>query len=179
MSMFRVMLGGLLAIILAGPEFHRYRAEHKLNQLDGILQLVASSAQPPAPRSAYLESLTVDLRNLRTFPGDWRPLQLAASARFVAGDYQAAADLFALASEIGERPELDMNHGLSLQELGDLAGAENDFLRAIWISPALLPRAGPLRANIIARLDAYKVRMKNGTLTPADLPGPPVPIASH
>ena len=173
MNALRVALGILAVVILAGPELQRYSAERELNRLDGVLQLEASSNSAADQRPIVLARLARDLQRVRSYPGDYRPFMLAASAQFVAGDYSAAANLFAIASLNGERPELDMNQGLALSAEGDAARAEDDFVRAVWLSPSLLERAGSLRQPVQLRIHALVMKMRSGALRSADLPPSP------
>jgi O-antigen ligase len=79
----------------------------------------------------------------RTYPGDWRPLHDAASARFRRGEYARAAELFERANALGERPEIDMNLALALDHLGDHERAARLRARAVRVAPALSAKPLP------------------------------------
>ena len=87
----------------------------------------------------------------QTYPGDWRPLHDAASAHYRRGDYAQAAELFARANALGERPEIDMNLALALDRLGEHERAARLRARAIRVAPVFsakpLPAPSPNRSS--------------------------------
>lgn len=93
-----------------------------------------------------------------SLPDDPRPWILAGSARLVAGEPDLAAENYRRAFALGERAETDVNLARAYEGLGQSEKATAAYLRAVWISPALLPLllpdvAAPLSAEI-ARLES-------------------------
>lgn len=163
----------LLALAALVPEFQRYAAERALHRLTGVFQLVL--AEPRALRDprgalAWVASsageLTADVR------GDWRPLNLAAAALLVAERYEAALARYREVTALGERPEVDMNLGRAWAGLGRHERATTAFLRAGWVSPALLstlPRE--TRQTVEAEVRRLEAALLSGRLTaPPPLP---------
>jgi tetratricopeptide (TPR) repeat protein len=138
-----VIVAILIALVL--PEWIRYAGERRLARLTAAAQLFATRPELAPRRRQLLLRLSGDAERLRTFPGDWRPLNLAGSASFLAGDHDRAATLFLRALENGERPEILLNYGLARQAAGDTPTAEAAFARAVRVSPILaegIPRRG-------------------------------------
>lgn len=139
------MRRALLAIVVVAlvvPEFTRYQGERRLRLIDGTMVAAAARVPEPAP---ILRRLADEAEATRTHPGDWRPLVTAGRARFLAGDYAQAAQLFERANALGERPEIDVNLGVTLLKLGEPERAEALFARAVKLSPALRPQIETLR----------------------------------
>jgi tetratricopeptide (TPR) repeat protein len=133
----------IIAIVLALPEIPRYAGERRQRLVEATLTAVATRAKDPAP---LLRRLSGDALATRTYPGDWRPIVAAGRASYLAGDYAQAVALFEQANAMGERPEIDVNLGIALLQLGEQERAEIAFERALRLSPALAPEITKLRA---------------------------------
>ena len=71
-------------------------------------------------------------------PGDWRPLNLAGAALLLGRQPEQALERYREALKLGERPEIDVNVGRAYASLGRDDHAMAAFLRAGWVSPAVL-----------------------------------------
>ncbi len=169
-------LGLALALAWAlAPEFSRYRPpvpaicarferfcespERELRVASGALRIVLTRpgevADPPGALERIAQVATSAADGL---PGDPRPWILAGSARLVAGEPDRAIDHYRQALALGERPETVLNLGRAYEALGQTEKARAAYVRALWVSPALLPAllpdvAQPLSAEV-ARLEA-------------------------
>ncbi len=140
--MKRVALA-IVAIVLVLPEVPRYAGERRQRLVELTLTAVATRAKDPVP---LLRRLSDDALATRTYPGDWRPIVAAGRASYLAGDYAQAVGLFEQANALGERPEIDVNLGVALLQLGEQDRAQTSFERALRLSPALAPEIAKLRA---------------------------------
>lgn len=147
---------------LLDPEIRgvsRYRAERQLGVATPALQLLlARPGEVPDPQGALHRITRLALSAAEGLPGDSRPWILAGSARLVAGESEQALEFYRKALALGERAETDLNMGRAFEALGQTEKVHAAFLRAVWISPALLPALlpdvqEPLKAEL-QRLDA-------------------------
>jgi tetratricopeptide (TPR) repeat protein len=172
----RLLRGIALALVLAvalRPEFPRYRSERVLRGLSSVLRQVLTRPDEIPDASAALGRIARFAQSAaRGLPGDPRPGILAGSAFLVAGEPTAALESYRTALAEGERAETDLNMARAFEALGEKEKADAAYLRAVWISPALLPLllpdvAAPLSAEV-ARLEA---QLKAGKLrAPPPLP---------
>jgi hypothetical protein len=163
--LFKVLIAlGLVSLAL--PELRRYASEREL------YRLTAATQQPVSDR--MLREISIDAESLESFPGDWRPAQLAGRASLRVRNPHRALDLFGRVLRDGERPEIDYDLGLAFLSANDSVAADAAFLRASWINPAI---AGMLAKRGLARYEkrvaALEQSLQAGRLTQADLP--PVP----
>jgi len=167
----------ILAVLIVAalvPELSRYAAERRLYQASAILRSVfarphelANSGGVVAWAASTASAVAADL------PGDWRPLNLAGSAWLLARRADLALDRYREALALGERPEIDANVGRAYASLGRHDRAAAAFLRAGWISPAVLsslPR--PSRDALRSELAALEQKLLTGRL---GAPPPSVP----
>lgn len=139
------MKRALLAIAIVAltlPELARYAGERRLRLVEATLTAIATHAKDPVP---LFRRLSGDAEATRTYPGDWRPLVAAGRASFLAGDFAQSVVLFERANSLGERPEIDVNLGVALLQLGEHDRAEKLFARAAALSPKLAPEIVELR----------------------------------
>lgn len=159
---------------LAYPELARYTAERRLTKVQVALQVV-SRRPPGTQRTVALRRIAAEVAAIDTFPGDERPANTSGTATMLLGDPRRAADHFLDALEQAERPELLANLGLARAASGEPERAIEAMLRAVWISPQMLPaletRSG---LPLSARLAALERRLAARELTLADLPPPPL-----
>jgi tetratricopeptide (TPR) repeat protein len=134
----------VMTIALIVPEIARYAGERRLQLIEITMIAIASRAKEPVP---LLRRLSEDAAATRTYPGDWRPLVAAGQASYLAGDYAQAVVYFERANAMGERPEIDVNLGLTLLKQGDTRRAEQLFARAVSLSPKLAKEIRRLRAQ--------------------------------
>ena len=164
----------LLALAAAlGPELLRYGAERQLQRATAGLRLHVSGAAPARRPGAVPHWVATTARAAaRHLPGDPRPLALAAAALLVAGRTEDGLAQYGEALTLGERPELMLNLGRAHALLGRTDAAQAAFLRAGWVSPAVLawlPR--PLQEAMRARIDREEAALRAGTRT--EPPPPP------
>ncbi|HTD52547.1 MAG TPA: hypothetical protein VK780_05950 [Thermoanaerobaculia bacterium] len=173
----KILRGALAVILLAGalaPEFARYRAERLLRLATSAFSIVLTHSSEVADPAAALDRIAaIGMAAAPGLPGDSRPLILAGGARLASGQLDQAIENYLEALRLGERAETDLNLGRAYEGKGDTAQSHAAFLRAAWISPALLPTllpdlAAPLRDEV-ARLEAD---LRAGRLK---APPPPVP----
>jgi tetratricopeptide (TPR) repeat protein len=158
----RTLRGVAAVVLLTGalaPEFPRYRAERLLRVAASAFSIVLTHPSEVADPAAALDRIAgIVLAAAPGLPGDSRPLVLAGGARLASGQLDAAIESYREALRLGERAETDLNLGRAYEGRGDAARSHAAFLRAVWISPALLPAllpdlAAPLRDEL-ARLEA-------------------------
>jgi tetratricopeptide (TPR) repeat protein len=158
----KILRGAAAAVLLAGalaPEFARYRAERMLRVAASAFSIVLTHPSEVADPAAALDRIAaIGMAAAPGLPGDSRPLILAGGARLASGQLDAAIENYREALRLGERAETDLNLGRAYEGRGDTARSHAAFLRAVWISPALLSAvlpdiAGPLREEL-ARLEA-------------------------
>jgi tetratricopeptide (TPR) repeat protein len=131
----------LALIILAAltPELFRYAAERRLYQASTVVRLVFAGHPAIANPGGALEWATSVAGDAAgSLPGDWRPLNLAGSALLLARQPDRALERYREALALGERPEIDVNVGRAYASLGRHDEATAAFLRAGWVSPAVL-----------------------------------------
>ena len=154
--------GAAAALLLAGalaPEFARYRAERMLRVATSALSIVLTHPSEIADPAAALDRIAaIGMAAAPGLPGDSRPLILAGGARLASRQLDAAIENYREALRLGERAETDLNLGRAYEASGDTARSHAAFLRAVWISPALLSAvlpdiAGSLREEL-TRLEA-------------------------
>jgi hypothetical protein len=135
----------LLVLVALLPELSRYGAERRLYEVTSVLQAVGSGSRGvPNPGVAAMWAISTAIDVSSRLPGDWRPLMLAGSGLLLIRQPDQALVRYRQALELGERPEIDFNVGRAYAGLGLENHASAAFVRATWISPALLlwlPRA--------------------------------------
>jgi O-antigen ligase len=172
----RPALGIALVAVLAAavyPEFPRYAGERRLRLLEGALRIVLSRpteiADPPAALNRIAE---MAVKASEALPADPRPLLLAGGARLTNGEGEAALALYRSAIAVGERAETDLNFGRACDALARTSEAAAWFLRAGWVSPALLGALLPdLAATARVEVERLQAELADGRLTaPPPLP---------
>ena len=165
MTLVRLALA-LLVLAAALPEIPRYVAERRLYQASAMLRSVLARPHAvPNPGGVIAWAGSVAAGVAGDLPGDWRPLNVAGSALLLTRQPERALERYREALGRGERPEIDLNAGRAYASLGrhDLARAA--FVRAGWISPAVLASLpGPTREAIGPELADLEVRLTRGQL---------------
>lgn len=158
----------VLALLAAAyaPELARYRAERALRGASGALQFVLTRpSEISDPPAALGRVAAVAEEATRGLPGDPRPWILTGSTRLVAGEPARAIESYRTAFTLGERAETDLNLARGWEALGETGKSQAAYVRAGWISPALLPLLLPDVAEPIAREVArLEVDLKAGRL---------------
>ncbi|MEO8431998.1 MAG: hypothetical protein ABI592_10850 [Acidobacteriota bacterium] len=153
----------VLLALLVWPERGRIHAERELSAATDALRYVLTHPGdlPDAP-GALDRIAQVAAATETALPGDPRPVILEGSARLVAGDGERALAAYRRALALGERAETDLNLARACERLGREPAARAAYLRAAWVSPALLPVMLPdvaIRLTPeIARLEAELAR---------------------
>jgi tetratricopeptide (TPR) repeat protein len=167
--------------LLYRPEIARYGAERRLRSAtDGLRFLLTHPAEVPDPPRA-LESIALLAGDaVPALPGDPRPLLVQGSARLVRGEAARAIEAYRSALALGERAELDLNLGRAYERLGREEDARAAYLRAAWVSPALIPAMMPdVQGSVATEVARREAALAKGELKePPPLPaisGPPGP----
>lgn len=136
-------ISGVVALLwlaaIAVPEGRRLRAEHALREASSGLR--AYLQQRPATPSLEIlnHSEALALSAASDLPGDSRPWLVAGAARLAARQTRPALEHYCHALSLGERAEIDLNIGRALAIEDDRPRAFEAFMRAAWLSPALMP----------------------------------------
>ena len=168
---------GLLALLLAAaavaPEFRRYAAERRLAVASEAFRILLQSPQSAEDPMAALDRVaTLAETASRPLPGDPRPWILSGSAHLTAGRPERALESYGTAFDrAGERAEVDLNIGRAETLLGREERVKTAFLRAGWISPALLASLPPQTAQpLLAEVERLEGELRAGRLS---APPPP------
>ncbi|MFN2385394.1 MAG: hypothetical protein ABR576_03775 [Thermoanaerobaculia bacterium] len=168
---------GLLAIALAAaavaPEIRRYAAERRLAVASEAFRILLRSPQSADDPIAALDRVaTLAETASDPLPGDPRPWILSGSAHLTAGRPERALESYASAFDrAGERAEVDLNIGRAETLLGRDGRVRVAFLRAGWISPALLAALPPQTAQpVLAEIARLEEELRAGRL---EAPPPP------
>lgn len=172
MKPFRFVLALLVLLGLAIPELARYRAERELRRLITAAVLATSGRLPAATAGPLLRGASEKLADLaRAMPGDARPRMYAASAAMLSRAQYRAVELYLGAVACGERGEVDVNLGLAFASMED-SRAEPMFVRAVWVSPALIKSVPAAYRDRVRREIARRANPAKG-LDPPGLPALP------
>jgi len=158
-------LAVLLAFLL-WPEIQLYRGERRLGAASAAFEYLLDRPKEVQSAPALLDRITdAAVAAAADLPGDSRAWVLAGSCQLVNRHADRALDLYREALAVGERAEIHLNVGRAhaLSENPDLAEAA--FLRAAWISPALL-RAVPkeFAGSVEAELRRMEAELAAGSL---------------
>ena len=167
-----LLVAGALALLL-WREPARYHAEREIRAASDALRYVLTHSAELPDAAGALDRVANAAAAVRTaLPGDSRPLVLEGSARLVRGEPDRARDAYDRANAEGERAETDLNLARALERLGREDEARAGYVRAAWVSPALLgamlPDVADLTRSRVAKLEED---LKQGILTaPPPLP---------
>lgn len=143
--------------LLLWREPARYSAEREIRVATEALRYVLTHSELPDAAGALDRIAGVARSAARPLPGDARPLVLEGSARLVRGEPSRALELYRRANQDGERAETDLNLARALERLGREEDARAAYVRAAWVSPALLramlPDAAQAARNRITALE--------------------------
>lgn len=157
-----------LVALVALPELRRLRAERTLARATGAVQALI------AARAGAAERVLDDARawadaSAAALPGDPRPVLAAGAIELVARRPQQALERYRAALALGERAETDLNAGRAYAMLDRRPEALAAFVRAAWLSPALVPSM-PVAAQPLAEAEVARL---TGELRAGALAGPP------
>lgn len=172
----RILRGVFAVALLAGalaPEFSRYGAERTLRVVLSALRVVITRpSEVPDPALALDRIAAIATAAAPSLPGDSRPAMVAGGARLAGGRLDAAIESYREALALGERAETDLNLGRAYEGKGDADRSHAAFLRAVWISPALLSAVLPdVAATLREELVRLEAELRAGRLkAPPPLP---------
>ncbi len=163
-----------IAFVLAAmlwPEIARYDAERRLAAASAAFELVLDRAGVENAAAVLDGITTAAAATARHLPGDSRGWVLGGSSQLVAGNAERALGFYRDALAAGERAEIHLNLGRAEALLGREDAAEAAFVRAVWISPALL-QAVPqgFAARVQGELGRLEAELAAGRLS---APPPP------
>lgn len=159
MKAVRAVALGIALAALASPEILRYAAERRLARANAAFdQVLTRPAEVPSV-IGMLEAITEAAVSVApVLPGDSRAWVLAGSSQLVARNAERALGCYREALASGERAEIHLNYGRAAALSGRASAADAAFVRAMWISPALLRAVPPgfaeRAAAEVARLEA-------------------------
>jgi tetratricopeptide (TPR) repeat protein len=157
---------GLLLAFLFWPEIPRYRAERQLGAASAAFEYVLDRPTEIQGAAAILDRITdAAVAAASNLTGDSRAWVLAGSCQLVNRNADRALDLYREALAVEERAEIHLNVGRAHALAEKRYAAEASFLRAVWISPALL-RAVPkeFAGGIEAELHRMEKELSEGRL---------------
>jgi tetratricopeptide (TPR) repeat protein len=164
-----IAVAAVLAALLR-PELGRYRAERRLGAASAAFEYIIDRPTGVSDAPAMLDRISAAaVSTAPDLPGDSRAWVLAGSCYLVAGNADRALALYREGLAIAERAEIHLNVGRAHAMLGQPDYAEASFLRAVWISPALL-RAVPKE---FAPRVSTELRNLEAELAAGKLPAPP------
>ena len=161
-----VAIAAVLALLLR-PEIRRYRAERALGAANAAFEYILDRPTEIRDSPAILNSVAAAAAAIAPdLPGDSRAWVLAGSCQLVAGNAERALGFYREGLAAGERAEIHLNVGRAHSLLGQPDYADAAFLRAVWISPALL-RAVPreFAGRVETELRGLEAEMKSGRLS--------------
>lgn len=165
----------VVIVALVVPELPRYWGERRLRQVTTNAAALREGVGAVEQRQRQLRGLSVVAARIRTFPGDWRPLDAAASASLFGKDASNAIRLYGHCLALGERPELVYDLGVAYMNARDSLNADAAFLRAAWLSPAIAQQLDARAPTAyVKRTDELERRLEQGKLTAPDIPSPPL-----
>ena len=159
MKLLRAAVLGVALVALALPEVLRYAAERRLARANAAFDLILTRPAQVESVIGLLEAITeAAVTTAPIFPGDSRAWVLAGSAQLVARNAERALNCYREAYRLGERAEIHLNYGRAAALSRRMSVADAAFVRALWISPALLRAVPPgfaeRAAAEVARLEA-------------------------
>jgi len=172
MKVLRAAVLGIALAALASPEILRYAAERRLARANAAFDYVLTRPAEVENAIGVLEAVTeAAVTTAPVLPGDSRAWILAGSSQLVARNAERALGCYREALASGERAEIHLNFGRAEALSGQRSVAETAFLRAVWISPALLRAVPP---GFAERAAAEVVRLE-AELAAGRLTAPPPP----
>jgi hypothetical protein len=164
-----------LVAIVGIVELRRYGAERDLARATSAVQGYVAT-RGIAPPHVLDEARARALASAGALPNDPRPLLAAAGVDLVAKRPQDALVLYRAALALGERAETDLNAGRAFAMLDQRGDAFAAFVRAAWLSPALVP-AMPTAAQPLVQQETARLAE---TLQAGERAAPPpLPDALH
>lgn len=165
MKILRLLVGVVL-VVCWWPEATRYLAQWRLADASVRLERILSGQQtgPDAVSSAQRAALQANAAR-SGLPWDSSVALLEGTALMLLQQGAAAQQVFASAIAVGERPELTLNLGRALAQMGDEAGAQQAFARAAWAAPqslSTLPRT--TREALLLQVAQWESQLRAGEL---------------
>lgn len=173
MRWVRIVCAVVIAALFA-PEVARYAGERRLRRVSTSALSLREGGGAVEQREQRLRRLSDEAAKIRTFPGDWRPLDAAASASLFGKDAPGAIRLYRRCLALGERPEIVYDLGVAYMNARDPVSADAAFLRAAWLSPAIAQQLDARAPTAyVKRTDDLERRLGQGKLTARDIPSLP------
>ncbi|MEP7132541.1 MAG: hypothetical protein ABI914_05205 [Acidobacteriota bacterium] len=173
MTIARPVLVAAAVALLLWREPARYHAEREIRAAtDALRYILTHSTELPDAQGALQRVAEAAAAVRSAVPGDSRPLLLEGSARLVRGEPDRARDIYDRANSEGERAETDLNLARALERLGREEDARAGYVRAAWVSPALLNAMLPdIAEQTRARIVTLEEDLRSGRLkAPPPLP---------
>ena len=140
MKLLRVGALAISLLVLVIPELVRHASERSLYRAVGLSQII-SSGGAGSSRGLLLERVDTLVQDAsRGLPGDPRPLMTRGIAELAANHIPEAREAFSGSLRLSERADALLGLGFCEAAAGRAGPAREAFLRAGWISPALIPR---------------------------------------
>ena len=167
MRILRALAVAAVVAVLLQPEISRYRAERRLGAANAAFEYILDrpTAIPDTP--AILDRITAAaISAADDLPGDSRAWVLAGSCQLVNRQADRALEYYREGLAAGERAEIHLNVGRAHALLDEPDYADASFLRAVWISPALL-KAVPkeFAARVETELKGLEADLAGGRLS--------------
>ncbi len=170
MRLLRALVAGIVLALLLRPEILRYRAERRLGAANAAFEYILDRPTEVPDTPAILDRITdAAVSAAPDLPGDSRAWVIAGSCQLVRRDAERALRYYREGLAAGERAEIHLNVGRAHAMLDEPDYADASFLRAVWISPALL-RAVPRE---LAPRVSTELRNLEADLTSGRLSAPP------
>lgn len=144
MKLLRAAVLLIALAALASPEVVRYAAERRLARANAAFDYVLNRPAEVENALGVLEAVTdASVTTAPVLPGDSRAWVLAGSSQLVARNAERALACYREALARGERAEIHLNFGRAAALAGQKTVADGAFVRAVWISPALVRAVPP------------------------------------
>lgn len=170
MRILRAVAVAAVLTFLLRPEIPRYRAERRLGAANAAFEYVLDRPTEIPDTPSILDRITAAaISAAPDLPGDSRAWVLAGSCQLVNGHADRALEYYREGLAAGERAEIHLNVGRAHAALGEPDFADSSFLRAVWISPALLKG---VPKEFAPRIEAELKRLE-ADLASGRLPAPP------
>ncbi len=146
----------LIAAGVAGVAWQRHESQRALQQGRILSDTLRGQSRPQARIALAQRALAAVEARLRWLPFSWQARLVAGNLAMDAGRPTTAAQQFAAALALADRPELHYNLGMALVAAGDRPTGLAELVTAVRMNPALLRQVEDRRlaSELRSRLDA-------------------------